>query len=264
MSVATLKGLVRTWRTHPVTHGKLASAVARFLRWQIASRIHGGKLVFPFVEPTRLMAARGQTAATGNLYFGLLEFPEMAFLLHFLRPEDAFIDVGANTIISTTSANCIECTTGGRLNVTALKVQTTTSGFGMVSAGATINVGADINFGACASLYHAAAYNNGAINFNNNYTISGASPIHWYCEANGIIRAQAITITISGTPAFSAAFAYVTGTGVVLCAANTFSGSATGTRYSADTNGVISTQGGGATYLPGNSAGATASGGQYA
>lgn len=58
MSVATLKGLVRTWRTHPVTHGKLASAVARFLRWQIASRIHGGKLVFPFVEPTRLMAAR--------------------------------------------------------------------------------------------------------------------------------------------------------------------------------------------------------------
>jgi hypothetical protein len=34
--------------------------------------------------------------ATGNLYVGLHEFEEMAFLLHFLRRGDLFADVGAN------------------------------------------------------------------------------------------------------------------------------------------------------------------------
>jgi FkbM family methyltransferase len=36
------------------------------------------------------------TGATGNIYCGLHEFVEMAFLLHLLRPGDLFLDVGAN------------------------------------------------------------------------------------------------------------------------------------------------------------------------
>ena len=33
---------------------------------------------------------------TGNIYTGLHEFPDMGFLLHFLRAEDLFVDIGAN------------------------------------------------------------------------------------------------------------------------------------------------------------------------
>lgn len=33
---------------------------------------------------------------TGNIYCGLHEYSEMGFLLHFLRPEDTFCDIGAN------------------------------------------------------------------------------------------------------------------------------------------------------------------------
>ncbi|MEO6852237.1 MAG: FkbM family methyltransferase [Mucilaginibacter sp.] len=36
------------------------------------------------------------TGITGNIYAGLHEFNDMAFLLHFLRSEDTFFDVGAN------------------------------------------------------------------------------------------------------------------------------------------------------------------------
>jgi FkbM family methyltransferase len=36
------------------------------------------------------------SGATGNLYCGLHEFGDMGFLLHFLRPEDEFADIGAN------------------------------------------------------------------------------------------------------------------------------------------------------------------------
>ncbi|MEJ7626598.1 MAG: FkbM family methyltransferase [Ferruginibacter sp.] len=34
--------------------------------------------------------------ATGNIYMGLHEFPDMGFLLHFLRSEDLFFDIGSN------------------------------------------------------------------------------------------------------------------------------------------------------------------------
>jgi FkbM family methyltransferase len=36
------------------------------------------------------------TGATGNVYCGLHEFEDMAFVLHALRPNDLFVDVGAN------------------------------------------------------------------------------------------------------------------------------------------------------------------------
>ena len=71
------------------------------------------------------------------------------------------------------------------------------------------------------------------------------------------------TITLAGTPAFSTCFALVQVCGVLL-ANSTFSGSATGTRYTVTLNGVVQTFGGGASYFPGSAAGTTATGGQYA
>ncbi|MCE9598362.1 MAG: FkbM family methyltransferase [Spirochaetia bacterium] len=43
-----------------------------------------------------MVAERGMTGATGNIYSGLEEFDNMGFVLHFLRPADLFLDVGAN------------------------------------------------------------------------------------------------------------------------------------------------------------------------
>ena len=118
-----------------------------------------------------------------------------------------------------------------------------------------------MNFGACSAT-HADAELNAHIIFDSNYAISGAAAVHWNAVTNGIIQVIGHTITLSGTPAFSAAFAWVSG-GFVYAPINTFSGSATGSRYSVQLNGIISTAGGGANYLPGNSAGSTATGGQY-
>ena len=36
------------------------------------------------------------TGATGNYYCGLHEFEDMAFVLNLLRPDDLFVDIGAN------------------------------------------------------------------------------------------------------------------------------------------------------------------------
>ena len=50
----------------------------------------------PWIAGTRLAVRRGMTGATGNIYCGLHEFEDMAFVLHFLRPQDCFVDIGAN------------------------------------------------------------------------------------------------------------------------------------------------------------------------
>jgi FkbM family methyltransferase len=39
---------------------------------------------------------RGETGLTGNVYTGLHEFADMGYLLHALRSDELFIDVGAN------------------------------------------------------------------------------------------------------------------------------------------------------------------------
>ncbi|TSD65863.1 FkbM family methyltransferase [Inquilinus sp. KBS0705] len=49
-----------------------------------------------FIGSTKFYARKGLTGITGNIYTGLHEFTDMGFLLHFLRPEDIFFDVGAN------------------------------------------------------------------------------------------------------------------------------------------------------------------------
>jgi hypothetical protein len=74
-----------------------------------------------------------------------------------------------------------------------------------------------------------------------------------------------LTMTATGTTAFTVGFAYATlcGTIVAYPTVVTWSGSATGPRYSAINNGTIFTAGAGANFFPGNSAGSTATGGQY-
>jgi FkbM family methyltransferase len=62
----------------------------------MASRLMAGPIALPFVEGTALFATRGMTGATGNWYCGLHEMRDMAFVLHLLRTDDHFLDVGAN------------------------------------------------------------------------------------------------------------------------------------------------------------------------
>jgi hypothetical protein len=96
-----------------------------------------------------------------------------------------------------------------------------------------------------------------------NYTISAGATHHIVC-VGGFVRIQSVTVTLTGTPAFSGQFCNIGYTGVGILTAITFSGGATGARYLVLLNGVCYTAGGGANYFPGNSAGSTATGGQYA
>jgi FkbM family methyltransferase len=88
----TLKFIVN----HPLNRGRKLTSIARFAKWQIGSRLVRDPIVYDWVNGTKFLVRRGEAGLTGNIYTGLHEFPDMGFLLHFLRPNDLFIDVGAN------------------------------------------------------------------------------------------------------------------------------------------------------------------------
>ncbi|HET8935687.1 MAG TPA: FkbM family methyltransferase [Polyangiales bacterium] len=90
---------IRTLRflsQHPLTRDQPLAALVRYARWQLASRLAVGPIAVDFVDDARLLVYPGMAGATGNVYAGLHEFEDMAFVLHALRPSDLFIDVGAN------------------------------------------------------------------------------------------------------------------------------------------------------------------------
>jgi FkbM family methyltransferase len=89
------KNLVEFIATHPLTRDHLLAALARLCAWQVRC-LFQDEVIVPWVSGTKLAVRRGMTGATGNIYTGLHEFSDMAFTLHFLRPLDGFVDVGAN------------------------------------------------------------------------------------------------------------------------------------------------------------------------
>ena len=81
---------------HPLNrHDKLKSLL-RLAKWQIGSRLVPGAVVFDWIDGAQFLVRNGETGLTGNVYTGLHEFADMAFLLHVLRTEDLFVDAGAN------------------------------------------------------------------------------------------------------------------------------------------------------------------------
>lgn len=106
-------GVFKTLRyvlRHPLNRSFKIAALGRWLRWQLASRLAQGPIIVGFGPKTSLAISAGMTGATGNIYTGLHEFEDMAFLLHFLRPGDTFVDVGANvgsfSVLAAGEANC--------------------------------------------------------------------------------------------------------------------------------------------------------------
>jgi hypothetical protein len=166
----------------------------------------------------------------------------------------------ANALLSTGANDCITVLSGGTLNVTGFKL--TNSGAFLLHAWSGLIRFSLVTFGTCGS-QQVRASDGGRFLATGNYTIDGGAANHWSALGNGVIRVQGKTVTLTGTPAFSNAFANADLSSTVLVNGNTFSGAATGVRYTATNNAVISSSGAGATYLPGNAAGSTSAGGQY-
>ncbi|HEX4150720.1 MAG TPA: FkbM family methyltransferase [Steroidobacteraceae bacterium] len=88
--------LLKFITNHPLNRDRKAEALMRFARWQLASRAFPADIVCEWVNGARFFARNGETGLTQNIYTGLQEFPDMAYVLHVLRSTDLFVDIGAN------------------------------------------------------------------------------------------------------------------------------------------------------------------------
>lgn len=174
----------------------------------------------------------------------------------------------SSVIISTTNAHAISAAVASSFTVSGvtLTASGTTGGSGACGIasfnGGLVAVTGPVVFGACAGFHMWAS--SGAIAIAGvAYTITGGAVSH-ILSTFGAINVTSLTTTLTGTPAFSGAFANATIGGIIQAISVTYSGAATGVRYVVALNGVVNTNGGGASYFPGNSAGSSGTGGQYA
>lgn len=93
--MSMLRSLRFIW-SHPLNRGRRVAALFRWMRWQSGSRLLPAPVVLPFVNEMCLVVSPRMTGATGNFYCGLHELEDMALVLHALRADDLFVDVGAN------------------------------------------------------------------------------------------------------------------------------------------------------------------------
>ncbi len=95
-AVKRLRSIFRYINNHPLAGKHRLKAYVKFFNWQISQVLNPGERKVPFVGNTSLMVKKGMAGATGNIYTGLHEFNDMGFVVHFLRKEDLFADIGAN------------------------------------------------------------------------------------------------------------------------------------------------------------------------
>lgn len=153
---------------------------------------------------------------------------------------------------------------GGIWAINNFKVSGTGNGVQASGAGTSLSV-RGFDFGAVTAPYtHVVSSGLAVISFGSaNYTISGSAVSHLYTDSSAQIQCNVLTCTLTGTPAFSGPFARAGNLSLTRVVSVTFTGSATGIRYTALSNGVVDVSGAGATYLPGDAAGSVSTGGQY-
>jgi hypothetical protein len=169
----------------------------------------------------------------------------------------------ANVVVSSSSVAAIGNDGSPQWIVHDLKV-TTTGGHGIYATnGGAIKFG-NVEFGAVAQ-HQIKADNFGVILADGNFAVSGGAQ-SLAQGAGGQVIFNGRTVTFSGTVAYSAGTITTNRSGGnVDCYGMTFvnGGIVTGPRYTASGNGTVTVAGSASTYLPGNSAGSVATGGQY-
>lgn len=83
-------------RQHRLSEGREIRSMWEFVVAQLAARCVPGEVCVELANGTRLLVPPGMKGAAHFIFPGMNEFDEMAFVLHYLRPDDLFADIGAN------------------------------------------------------------------------------------------------------------------------------------------------------------------------
>lgn len=162
----------------------------------------------------------------------------------------------------TTSGDCFSGINGSQFHVEGVELSST-AGSCLVAGRGSFIQWEGVRFNT-ASGNHVSASSTGIALAVDSYTIIGGAQRHFNSNTFGFIGASGSpTATVTGTPAFSSEFAFASISSLIDAHVMTFSGAATGKRYTATLLSNIYTNGGGASFFPGSVAGSVATSGIY-
>lgn len=84
----------KQFKSHPLAKGRIWQIMLRYVFFNLA--IGKKEKIYRFIGGLKFYATKGDAGIVANVYTGLYDFEEMSFLLHYLKENDIFIDVGAN------------------------------------------------------------------------------------------------------------------------------------------------------------------------
>jgi|GEM_PF-6839900 len=175
-----------------------------------------------------------------------------------------FVGAGASradVVVSATGADCFRAENGAMFRVENMTLTTATGG-NCLNAPRGYIEHADIGFGSCAG-FHKQATDAGKISSTGDYAITAGGVAHFHVTSGAYILVGGGTVTVTGAPAFSSFFAGVSGAMLQVQAGVSWSGAATGQRFSVHNAGAIRDFTGSLDSLPGDSAGVAYGGGSY-
>lgn len=202
--------------------------------------------------------ASGTYTAPCSASQGVVGNGTVQFLGNIGSPSSVVVNCATGTACFSASAGALITVSGMTLISSAGVSQLSSVNNAIVGFG-------NVVFGSAGTGSHITAAN-GIVIANAAYTISGGAVAH--VNASGVgsfVNLAGVAVTISGTPAFSTAFALVQGLAMLSTIGNTFPNAiaATGPRYNGNANSVINTNGAATTLFPGSTAGAVFTGALY-
>lgn len=170
----------------------------------------------------------------------------------------------SNVRLQRASAIAVQVSSAGRLILGGMRISTSGAGDCIrVATQSAASFNASMEFGA-AAWWH--IYTQNASYFITNTTsikiFGGAGFAFMQADSQSVLNAQLVTGLLFNIPDFGVQFARANTGGYMPGNASTWTGGATGKRYSVTLNGILEV-GGGSTYFPGNTTGTTATQGQY-
>ena len=170
--------------SHPLSSRHPFKSIFRFMLWQLESGLSPSKLfVKRFIGPVKFYARKGLAGVTGNIYAGLHEFDDMAFLLHFLRSGDVFFDVGSNVGSFTLLAS-------GVCKAKSFTIEPVKSTFDLLNK----NIALNNLLGKVTTINAAAGSAAGTITFTANEDTTNHAIIEPGADTSGTINVPVITI----------------------------------------------------------------------
>jgi FkbM family methyltransferase len=87
--------------SHPNCRHQKGESIFKFICWQFYKRLTHRNLDLQLLPDVKIRCYPDSRSAAAVIYCGLYDYDEMNFLLRYLRPEDSFIDIGANVGVYT-------------------------------------------------------------------------------------------------------------------------------------------------------------------